>query len=328
MQFAREWRQRRPDAVYVATEGMLGSSAATTARRMGLRTVSGYHTHFSKYLKHYQLPLIEPLVLRFLRRWHNKTSATLTPAPDVAKTLESHGFKNVALLGRGVDCDLYHPAKRSQSLRHTWGARPETPVAICVGRVAPEKNLPLALRSYREMRTRYPDLKLVFVGDGPAGDELRAMDDSVIWAGVRQGEALAAHYASADFFLFPSLTETYGNVLVEAMASGLPTVSFRYAASLQLVRSGVNGYQASMGDEAAFCRKFAQALVAEGPHRSAIGQAARASVMSLSWEAVTTTFERALLGKPDHDRDAVSTTRRLPAHTKTNIHEHANSYSL
>lgn len=289
----KEWRENPPDAVYIATEGMLGSSALRVARKLRIRVVSGYHTHFPQYLRHYNLPLLEPLALRYLRRWHNKCAMTLTPAPDVASMLSTNGFKDVQLLGRGVDCDLFSPDKRDSWLRRQWNAGQETPVMLCVGRVAPEKNLALAMDSYQRLKSRFPDLKLVMVGDGPSRPDLQAQDRSIYWVGMQQGEALAKHYASADMFLFPSLTETYGNVLAEAMASGLVSVSFDYAASSQLVSNGIEGFQVPRGDADAFHRAVEQALSSRQLW-GAISAAARAATLPLSWEAVVDTFETAL----------------------------------
>lgn len=330
--FAAEWRKRRPHAIYVATEGMLGSSAAATARRMGIRVVSGYHTHFPQYLRHYSFPSLEPIAIRFLRRWHNKTAATLVPADDVAKWLRSHGFKNVHLLGRGVDCDLFSPDKRDHELRHQWGAGSKTPVILYVGRVAAEKNLELAFRTHQDLRSRYPDLKLVVVGDGPARPELEAAYPAVIWAGTQRGEALAAHYASADLFVFPSLTETYGNVLVEAMASGLPSLSFNYAASRQWVQHGINGYHVSPGNEEAFTRMLDEIMALDGLWPK-IGRSARRSAEQLSWDSVTDTFESVLLGNIDSHSLSPPNTKSAPKNLRSNsindnIHDQAHSYPL
>ncbi len=292
--FLRAWRERRPDVVYVATETFLGSSALWAARKLGIRVVSGYHTHFPQYFSHYHLPVLEDWAWRYLRRWHSRTARTLVPAPDVQLDLESHGFDNISVLGRGVDGNLFHPGKRDYWLRQQWGAGPETPVALCVGRVAPEKNLSLAARCVREARKRFPDLQLVMVGDGPSREELASKEASAIhWAGMQRGEMLAAHYASADIFLFPSLTETYGNVLAEAMASGLVTLSFDYAASHELVSHRYDGYQVPFGDAEAFVRAFHE-LLAERSSWEQIRHRARLRAESQSWTAVTDVFESIL----------------------------------
>ena len=287
----KRWMKRRPDAIYVATESPLGVSAIKAANALGIPVATGFHTNFHQYAEQYRLSGLQPATMAWLKRVHRRAAVTLAPTRDVVDVLEAEGFGNVSLLGRGVDTDLFSPEKRSSGLRASWGVREGAPVAIIVGRVAAEKNLSLAMECFRRMRDRVPDLQCVCVGDGPVRASLEAKHPFVHWAGVQSGEDLAMHYASADILLFPSETETFGNVLLEGMASGLVTVSYDYAASACHVEHGKNGLKAAKGNSSEFCELAAYALsLWQGEMR----EVARSSVSSLGWQTVIDTFESEL----------------------------------
>ncbi|WP_172683198.1 glycosyltransferase [Verrucomicrobium spinosum] len=167
-------------------------------------------------------------------------------------------------------------------------------MALFVGRVAAEKNLPLAVRAFQRIQELQPKARAVFVGDGPKAAWLKQRHPEFIHAGARTGEDLARHYASADLFVFPSLSETFGNVLTEALASRLVTVSYDYAAARQVVRHGVNGFVAPEKDEAAFLA--ATELALQHWNDGALRTAAHATALRLSWNAIIEQFEQELLG--------------------------------
>ncbi len=285
-------RKSAADVLYVATETPLGIAAIRAARRLGVPVVSGFHTNFQTYLEDYSLPGLEVVAQAFLRTVHNQTARTLTPSEDTAAALRSWGVENVGVLGRGVDTALFDPSRRDEALRRQWGAGPDTPVALYVGRLAAEKNLPLAALAMQRMRERQPGLAGVFVGDGPRAKWLEAEYPGFVYAGARVGEDLARHYASADCFVFPSLTETFGNVVLEAMASGLSAVAFDYAAPRLLIQNGVNGRLAAFGDEDAF---LAQAVAACAHADTDLRAAARQTALEHSWKRVIDQFENELL---------------------------------
>jgi len=189
---------------------------------------------------------------------------------------------------------LFSPARRSNTLRRNWGAEPDDPVVIHVGRLAPEKNVPVVLLAFEAMRRRQPRAKLVFVGDGPARHSLQAACPLAIFAGTRSGEDLAAHYASGDIFLFPSLTETFGNVTVEAMASGLAVVAYGYAAAGEHIRQGRNGLLATH-DKADEFVQLAAGLVGDPDRIRILGDAARVTAGSLDWDRVVGQLEALFL---------------------------------
>ena len=209
-------------------------------------------TNFHSYSRHYRLGWLQPVVLRYLRWFHNRTRGTLTPSLDLRDRLQDLSFRNVSVLGRGVDAHLFNPQRRSADLRRKWGAAPDDPMALYVGRVAPEKNIELAITAFRAMQRRNAATKLVIVGDGPLRTRLQQKYPDLNFAGLRRDEQLAACYASADVFLFPSETETFGNVVLEAMASGLAVVAYDYAAARMHVTSGETGMRVPYADAGAF----------------------------------------------------------------------------
>jgi glycosyltransferase involved in cell wall biosynthesis len=289
----QHWQQQRPDAVYVATEGPLGWSAMRAAKKLGIPLSSGFHTRFDSYADHYGVGLLTPLVRGYLRRFHRRANATLVPTDALAQELHAMGISNARLLRRAVDTQLFHPCQRDDDLRATWGVDAVTPVVMYVGRIAPEKNLELAVQAFRAIQQRVPQARYVWVGDGPARAALEAAHPDFIFAGVQRGEALARYYASADLFPFPSLSETFGNVILEALAAGLPVVAYAEGAAREHLVDGVNGYCIASGDSSAFVD--AAARLASNPALIRhMGRAAHAGVAGLSPDAVIRDFETLL----------------------------------
>ncbi len=203
------------------------------------------------------------------------------------------GFERVLVVARGVDTQLFSPVRRSDELRRRWGVAENDPVVMYVGRLAAEKNLPLLLKTFEAMLAANPRAQLVLVGDGPERAWLEAEYPQHVFAGVRIGEDLATHYASADIFLFPSVTETYGNVTMEAMASGMAVVAYDYAAAAEHVRHGHNGLVAQMDDSAAF-QRLAVDLINDAPRMRHLAVNARATTERIDWAAIVGEFERVL----------------------------------
>jgi len=288
---ARAWRHRRPDLVHVVTEGPLGWSAVATARRLGIPVTSGFHTNFDRYSVHYGLGWMRPAVAAYLRTLHRRTRATMVPTEALAADLAGEGIAGVRVVGRGVDTRLYDPLRRSNALRESWQVGEGALACLYVGRLAPEKNLALVERSFAAIQACRPAARMIWVGDGPAAARLRQAHPADHFAGTRLGEDLAAHYASADLFLFPSLSETYGNVVAEAMASGLPVLAYRSAAAAELIRDGENGRLAAPGDELAFIAA-AEALAGEAGQLAGLAAAARQSMLPRNWAGVVERFEK------------------------------------
>jgi glycosyltransferase involved in cell wall biosynthesis len=291
---AARWRCRPPALVHVATEGPLGAAAVKAARQLGLPITSDFRTNFHAYSRHYRLGWAESAVFGYLRRFHNRTQRTFVPTPALKDALERAGFARVAVVGRGIDHQSFSPEMRSAALRADWGAGDGDPVLLYVGRLAAEKNVALALRAFDAVRQRVPRATLVVVGDGPLQGRLRAAHPAVRFAGPRRGADLARHYASADLFLFPSLTDTFGNVVLEALASRLLVVAFDDAAANAHMRSGSNGLLAAPGDEAAFIDAALEAATGLFAFDT-LRDAARATAVTLGWDRIVQEFESQLL---------------------------------
>lgn len=295
----RRWARHRPDVVYVATEGPLGWSAVHAARRMGIHVLSGFHTNFHTYLRHYRVGWLRSLILRYLCWFHNRTFGTIVASVDLRDRLQTMGVKNVRVLGRGVDSRLFDPRRRSRRLRRTWGAADKDLVVLYVGRIAPEKNLELAIDAYDAMQRSNKSTIFVMVGDGPVRATLQQHHPDITFCGVQTGKELARHYASADVFLFPSETDTFGNVTLEAMASGLAVVAYDYAAAHLHIRNGETGILVPFGDRQTFV-EAAASIAGDPSSLRAIRSGAREYATSLNWRRVAERFAT-LMGVPEQN---------------------------
>lgn len=286
-----DWRAAPPDLVHIATEGPLGWSALRTARALGLPVISSYHTNFHSYTRHYGLPALGAPIRAWLRRFHRRCALTLVPTATLAAELAAAGYGRTGVLARGVDTALFDPAWRDPALRAQWGASGAAPVVLGVGRLAPEKNWALALDAWAAIRAAVPGARFVLAGEGPQRAALRAALPEATFCGELPPEQLARTYASADLFLFPSLTETWGNVTAEAMASGLAVVAYRCAGAAELIRDGHDGALAEPGDAAAFVAA-ALALALDPGRRARCGAEARRTALGRGWDSVVLGLER------------------------------------
>jgi glycosyltransferase involved in cell wall biosynthesis len=290
----RAWSERRPNIVHVVTEGPLGWSALFAARQLSIPVVSDFHTNFHDYSRHYGFGWISGLVTHYLRALHNRTQRTYVPTQEMRDRLATLGFERLEIVGRGIDTTLFNPSRRSEELRHSWGWPRGALVALYVGRLASEKNLRLFVEAVQAIRHEGRELRVVIVGDGPMGAHLRAAHPDFHFAGMRTGEDLASHYASADFFFFPSLSETFGNVTLEALASGLAVVAFNYAAARQHIVHGHSGLLADPNDDGGF-REHAIQLVRDPDEARMLGKHARTAMELLSWSKTIDELENSLI---------------------------------
>lgn len=292
-QLMRLWQEQRPDVVHIATEGPLGWSALSAARKLDIPVSSDFHTNFHSYTQHYGIGLLQWPIAAYLRFFHNQTACTLVPTAELQQQLTQQGYRNVQVVSRGVDTALFDPLRRNETLRCCWGADELTPVVMLVSRLAAEKNLEVAIQAFYAMRELNPQAKMVLVGDGPARVHLQKQHPELIFAGMQTGEALAEHYASGDIFIYPSLTETYGNVTIEAMASGLATIAYDYAAARQHIQHDINGLLASFADTQAFVSQ-AKSLIGDRLRVKRLREAARQTVKSLTWDHIMDQMESVL----------------------------------
>lgn len=294
--FRRLWSRDRPDLVHVATEGPLGLSAIRAARALAIPVTSSFHTNFHAYTRHYKISLLRDLALGWLRHVHNLTRRTFAPTSDMCLELGSVGFRNLSVLSRGVDTRQFRPERRSCALRSDWQAGPDDPVVIHVGRMAAEKNYPLLFRAYAAMKRANPACRFVLAGEGPLKRALMRAHPDCVFAGFFSRDEIGRYYASADIYVHASLTETFGNVLTEAMASGLAAAGFDYAAARIFMRDGETGLTAPC-DQPDGLVAAAVRLATEPALRARLRAAARLAVEAQSWERVIARFESDLEGE-------------------------------
>lgn len=276
-------RRFRPDIVHLVGPAVLGAIAPNVVNNLRVPLISSYHTDFGAYSQHYGLGSFKGVVNFYLRWIHNRSRITLCPSRATLRLLRAQGFRRLKVWGRGVDTVRFHPQRRSEAWRRSVGAAPDDTLLLYVGRLAKEKRvdlLPEALRGLENVR-------IVLVGDGPARADLeqRMQGMPVHFTGYLKGDALATAYASADVFVFPSDTETFGQVVQEAMASGLAVVGASSGGTLDLVQPETTGklFEAGVASD---LRLQLRHLVQDPGSRIAMGQAGRAAAVSRSWPSV------------------------------------------
>ena len=287
------WSRLRPDLVHVATEGPLGWAAVRAARLLGIPVTSDFRTNYDVYSSHYGFGWLSGAVRSYLRYFHNGTDRTFVPTPAVRLALMRKGYERVEVVGRGVDCQQFSPVRRSETLRASWGATNSVPVLLYVGRLAAEKDVPLAFRAYEAVRARVPGARMVVVGDGPLRARLQQITPDAVFVGQQSGVALAQHYASADIFAFPSTTETFGNVTLEALASALLVVAFRSGAAALHIDDCASGVLVEPGDDQGFIAG-ACALAQQFRWLAPMRHSAREAALQANWDAVLSRFEHTL----------------------------------
>lgn len=290
----RLWSFDRPDIVHIATEGPLGWSALQAAKKLRLPVSTDFRTNFHAYSTHYKIGWLSSAILAYLKKFHNSASLTLVPTRQLQNELSGYGFINLKIIPRGIDTHQFNPRKRNLELRKAWGANEATKVLIYVGRLAAEKNLSTIFDAYHSAKRIEPNTKLVLVGDGPLRDELMTEHPEVIFPGFQKGRELAEHYASGDIFLFASQTETFGNVTLEAMASGLAVVAYPLAAAAELIQSGHNGMLA-MDQGGLYFEMAVQALMNQPMLVEKIKLNAANVGENYSWESILNQTESSFL---------------------------------
>jgi glycosyltransferase involved in cell wall biosynthesis len=287
----------RPDVVHLATEGPLGWAALMAAHCQGLPVASSFHTNFDHYAAHYGLGPLQGLLFAFLRWFHNATAVTLAPSQATRRRLLADGVERVEIWSRGVDGRAFHPGHRDPALRRSLGLGDDDVLLTYVGRLASEKNLTALLSAFAQLRREAPGLagrvKLALVGAGPLAAALQlAQHPNVVLAGEQHGQALSRWYASGDVFAFPSCSETFGNVVLEAQASGLPVVGFDTQGVNERVAHGADGFLAPMGGSLA---EPLRRLCADVALRRRFGRAARARAEAQDWKPIFDKLEQCYL---------------------------------
>jgi glycosyltransferase involved in cell wall biosynthesis len=286
----KAWSTRRPDLVHIATEGPLSWSALQAAHVLRLPVTSDFRTNFHSYCQHYGVGWLTKPIVAYLRKFHNRTAFTMVPTTEMKHQLEGFGFKNLKVVARGIDTQLFHPNKRSDVMRQSWHVTPETMVLLSVGRLAAEKNLDLTIRTYQALKAAGRDVKMVFAGDGPMRAVIEAKCPDALFVGMCTHEQLATLYASADLLLFPSLTETFGNVTLESLACATPVLAFDCAAAGEFITHKTNGWLAPCDDR----QSYIQHALNITENKSMLIQArthTRSSIEHLGWDEIASQVE-------------------------------------
>ena len=274
----------RPDILHIATPDLLGHAAQRLGRRMGWPIVASYHTRFETYLKYYGLDVLTPALAGLVRSFYDRCREIYVPSESMIDVLRADGVKtSIRLWPRGVDTARFHPGARSEAWRAARGVAPDDVVIAFVSRLVKEKRVAEVAQAFARLRAAGIAHRPLFVGDGPERAFLEREVPGALFEGFLSGSDLATAYASSDVFLFPSDTETFGNVTLEAMASGLPTVCANATGSRSLVEAGVTGYLAEVGDAGGLYDAVA-ALALDAARRRRMGEAARARSLRFSWE--------------------------------------------
>jgi phosphatidylinositol alpha 1,6-mannosyltransferase len=282
---ARELAAWGPDLVHVVSPTPMASWAQRWARRRGVPVVSSFHTHFVSYFSYYGVPWLEGAGWAMLRRFYARCDAVYAPSRSMIEELERHGIRRLEPWSRGIDLARFSPSLRDPALRAAAGARGGEPIVLMVSRLVKEKDLADLVQMERILAARGVPHRLVLVGDGPMRAELEAALPDAHFAGHQEGETLGRWYASGDVFVFPSTTETFGNVVLEAMASGLPAVVVDRGGPPDLVDEGRTGWIARANDPSHLADRVEQLLV-DAAARARMSEAAREAAGDRDWQAI------------------------------------------
>ncbi len=276
----------KPNLFLLAAPDRLGHRALAVAKDMGVPAVASYHTRLDTYLKFYRLGFLENWGRNYLRRFYQRCRLVYPPSQSMADILREQGIAtNLEVWGRGIDSDLFSPVKRSMAWRRSLGVSDEDVIVTFVSRLVKEKNTGLVVDVLQQLASKNISFRTLIVGRGPEEQQLRDALPDAIFAGFLTGEDLARAYASSDIFFFPSESETFGNVTLEAMASGLPTVCADASGSNSLVEDGVTGYSQDTQNSSGFVQRIA-ALAQNSQLRNTMGGAARNRALTFNWDVI------------------------------------------
>lgn len=276
----------KPDLVHLATPDILGIKALRWAEKNNVPLVSSYHTHFSSYLKYYKLSVFVPFLWRFLSWFYGKCKQVYVPSKSMAEILvEKNVTANLKIWERGINSQLFSPDKRDMEWRRSHGFDDDDIIITFVSRLVWEKNLRLFAKVVNRLKEKYANVKAMVVGEGPAREEMMDLLPNGVFTGFLTGEELATAYASSDIFFFPSDTETFGNVTLEAMASGLPAVVANATGSKSLVDHGENGFRAPVDKSDKFFTLI-EKLIIDANLRQQMSKASLEKSKKYSWDSI------------------------------------------
>lgn len=281
-----------PDVIHVATPFSLGLCGVYFAKKLNIPLVGSYHTNFDHYLQYYGLPYLSKIVWKFMHWFHRPCEKLFVPSIDTYQQLKRHGFTNLEIWPRGVDCQLFHPHYDSAAVKRRYCSQGKH-LLTYVGRLAPEKDLEILLAAAKSMPVELNEkLQWLIVGDGPFREKLETQaPNNVIFAGYLNGEDLAEVYSASDLFVFPSPTETFGNVVLEALASGTPVIGANSGGVKNMIKSGENGLLCTPGNVEEFTGAIIH-LIENPPLRKQMAIAGRRYALTQRWNRI---FDNLLL---------------------------------
>ena len=276
----------RPTLFHIAVPDILGYQALKLAERWNVPVVASYHTRYDTYLRFYGLGLFEKLGQRYMRNFYNRVRRVYPPSESMAEIIRQDGqSQHVEVWARGVDSELFSPDKRDMTWRRSLGIADDEVAISFAGRLVKEKNVAIYMRVMNAIAAKGLKVKPLVIGDGPEMATMKSGLRNGVFAGFLHGEALARAYASSDIFFFPSESETFGNVTLEAMASGLPAVNAIASGSNSLVTEGETGYLVNARDEQGLAARL-ETLVRDESLRRTMGEAARQRALTFSWDHI------------------------------------------
>ncbi|KKI88855.1 glycosyl transferase [Bacillus sp. SA1-12] len=286
LQVKAELQRFKPDLIHVATPFNIGLCGLHYAKKLNIPIVGSYHTDFDQYLEYYDLQFLSKFLWKYMHWFHKPLKKIFVPSNETMEQLKRKGFSNIRIWGRGVDCSLFHPRYSKKQIREEYGIK-EKFIFSYVGRLAPEKDIEtlmtISLQLPDEVKNQ---VHWLIVGDGPSKEEMvKRAPVNMTFAGYLSGENLAKIYASSDLFIFPSPTETFGNVVLEALAAGTPVIAANSGGVKNIIKHEATGYLCDPKN----ADQFIQAIIHLLNHhalRLKMGDAARSYALSQTWEQI------------------------------------------
>lgn len=276
----------KPDIIHLMTPAGLGLAGLKYAQERGIPVVSSFTTSFDIYLKYYNLEFLNNILWNFLRWFHNSCLINFTPSQDTSNLLKSKEIRNIKISSRGIDTDIFNPDHKNPQLLRKYNLQKKI-TFLYVGRLAKEKDLDILIKSICKINIHYKDkVQFIITGDGPyALDLKKSTPNNVVFTGYLKGKELSSLYASCDVFVFPSSTETFGNVVLEAMASGLPVITSNSGGVKDSIINGYNGFLCQQRDSDSFTQSMVK-FINSNSLISKMSLNARQSTLKKSWDNI------------------------------------------
>lgn len=282
--FEKKMKEYKPDIIHINSPCPLGAAAVKYGNKNGIPVVATYHTHFASYAKYYNISMLEGLGINYLKKLYNRCEKVYVPSRPILRELDELDIENLSYLPHGVDTKLFNPKYKSPEWRSELHLEDKT-VILYAGRLVWEKDLRTLAGTYDIITQKSPNAVFVLAGEGPVKNELEKLMPNALFLGHQSSENLAKIYASSDIFVFPSTTETFGNVTLEAMASGLPPVCVREGGAYGMIKDGITGLVAEPHSSEDLAAKLSM-LIKDEKFRSSMGYNCLTYAYKQSWDNI------------------------------------------